>query len=157
MDYRDIARNFGILNRRSQAFITTACTPLGIGFTEYTVLLKLYMQEGCNQEELSSMLAMDKSLTARTVKSLESKGFIYRSQTDADKRLKRIYTTDYGASLKETLMDLLQGWIDILAQGIEEGTVEAVFKGLHIAAENAIKAEIRGMACNLVRRNEDET
>jgi hypothetical protein len=88
MDKLDVARQFGLLNRRSQAFITAACADMGIAFSECVLLLKLYHRAGINQENMSAILFIDKAATTRTIKSLEKKGFIKRQQSDDDKRMK---------------------------------------------------------------------
>lgn len=143
MNYQDAARCFGILDRRSQAYIISSCAHWNIGFSEYSLLLKLYVNEGCHQEELASLMAADKAWVARTVKALEEKNLIRRVQDQEDRRLKRIYITEYGHSLRDPLFAVLERWIDRLAEGMEEGLVQQVLRGLSIAAEAASRLDIR--------------
>ena len=96
MDYSQIRYAFGVLNRRSQAYITDACRPWHIGYSEYVVLEELYRGDGCSQDELSRQLSVDKGLVARCVKSLEEKGYVRRRQDEKDKRFKYIYLTETG-------------------------------------------------------------
>ena len=42
MDYLDIAHCFGVIRRRSQAFVVEACEKLHLTYSEYALLLKLY-------------------------------------------------------------------------------------------------------------------
>ena len=96
MDYRNASRWFGILNRRSQAYIVKACEPLDITFSEYVLILNLYDHEGVSQEDMAGLMFVDKAVVARTIKSLEAKGYVRRVQGEQDKRIKRLYTTEKG-------------------------------------------------------------
>lgn len=51
----------------------------------------MYFNEGINQEELSALVFLDKSLTARAIKSLEEKGFIRRKTVKKIKELKNLF------------------------------------------------------------------
>ena len=82
MDYLDIAHCFGVIRRRSQAFVVEACEKLHLTYSEYALLLKLYDAEGCSQDDMAGMLYLDKAVVTRVIKTLEGKGFIYREQDD---------------------------------------------------------------------------
>ncbi len=90
----DIAKFVGILNRKFQAYINYSFKDIDISFSEYIFLLNLYDNEGINQEELSTMLFIDKAATTRVIQSLEKKGFLKRKPCDKDKRAKKIYFTE---------------------------------------------------------------
>ncbi len=137
MDELDIARQFGLLNRRSQAFITTACGDMGIAFSECVLLLNLYHRAGINQENMSAILFVDKAATTRTIKSLEKKGFIKRKQSKADKRVKKLYLTEKGEATKEPIFAILERWMDFLSEGMDKATFDTVLKGLKFIAEKA--------------------
>lgn len=141
MDNLDIARQFGILNRRSQAFISAACTDMGIGFSECVLLMNLYRREGINQEDMSAVLFIDKAATARTIKSLEKKGFIKREQTDEDKRVKKLYLTEKGEATKKPVFAILDKWMNFLSEGMDETTFYTVRKGLKILADKVSSTE----------------
>ena len=51
MDYSQIRYTFGVLNRRSQAYITDACRPWRIGYSEYVLLVELYRGDGCSPQQ----------------------------------------------------------------------------------------------------------
>ena len=66
MDYVSIGRCFTILHRRSQAFVTAACARLHLTYSEYVLMIRLYDAEGASQEELASMLYLDKAVVTRS-------------------------------------------------------------------------------------------
>ena len=152
MDKLDVARQFGLLNRRSQAFIATACTDMGISFSECVLLLNLYHRAGINQENMSAILFIDKAATTRTIKSLEKKGFIKRQQSDDDKRVKKLYLTEKGEATKEPIFAILERWMNFLSEGMDQATFDTVLKGLSFIAEKASSKEFYA----LCEKEEDE-
>lgn len=137
MDYSQIRYAFGMLNRRSQAYITDACRPWHIGYSEYVVLEELYRGDGCSQDELSKALSVDKGLVARCVKSLEEKGYVQRRQDERDKRFKYIYLTEKARHVQEQLMRLSEIWIRALTRDMNEDLIAATIQGMTQAAGNA--------------------
>jgi MarR family transcriptional regulator, organic hydroperoxide resistance regulator len=147
MDLLTLARNVGIFNRQTQAYITTAFSSLEISFTECIFFMNLFDHEGINQEELSSMLFIDKSATARAIKSLERKELIVREVTKDDRRAKKIFLTDKGKDYKKHFYSLLEKWEEFTTEGMDKETINLVFKGLQVMAEkssNANFAELTG-------------
>jgi MarR family transcriptional regulator, organic hydroperoxide resistance regulator len=141
MDKLDAARQFGLLNRRSQAFIATACADMGISFSECVLLLNLYHRVGINQENMSAILFIDKAATTRTIKSLEKKGFVKRQQSDDDKRVKKLYLTEKGEATQEPISAILERWMNFLSEGMDPATLETVLKGLNFIAKKASSKE----------------
>ena len=108
MDYLDIAHCFGVIRRRSQAFVVEACEKLHLTYSEYALLLKLYDAEGCSQDDMAGMLYLDKAVVTRVIKTLEGKGFIYREQDDKDRRMKRLYVTEFGKTQEEFIKNIIK-------------------------------------------------
>ncbi|KMO87853.1 hypothetical protein AB840_00245 [Megasphaera cerevisiae DSM 20462] len=142
MDYSRIGFNFGMLNRRSQAYISHACQPWNIRYSEYVILMELYIRDGCSQDELARAMTTDKGLVARNIKTLEKKGLIRREQDEKDRRFKYIYLTDSAFSLHEALLDVLKKWILCITEGMDRILIEQTIQGLQIAAANASKINI---------------
>jgi len=141
MNIKNFTRFFGILNRQFQTYIIGAFKDIGLGYSECIFLANLYENEGINQEELSSILLIDKAITAKTIKSLETKGFLIRRMCEKDKRAKNIYLTDKGMKYKEQIIYLLEKWIDYISEGIDKETRDFVFKELQFMAEKASNAD----------------
>ena len=137
MDYSQIRYTFGVLNRRSQAYITDACRPWRIGYSEYVLLVELYRGDGCSQDELSRQLSVDKGLIARCVKSLEENGYVRRRQDEKDKRFKYIYLTEQGQQARDGLLHISEVWIQALTRNMDERMLASTLQGLQRAAQNA--------------------
>lgn len=130
----------GVLNRQSQAYISNAFKNIDISYSECVFLSNLYDNEGINQEELSSILFIDKTITAKSIKSLEEKGFLIREKCEMDKRSKRLYLTDKGRNCKEEIFSSLEKWINFITDGMDRKTKNIVFNGLKLMAERAASA-----------------
>lgn len=142
MDYSNIGYHFGVLNRRSQAYITHVCKPWNLSYSEYVILMELYQGDGCSQDELTQRLTADKGLVARTSKSLEAKGFIARRQDAVDKRLKRLSVLPPGERLRPTLQRILQCWMDALTADLSEEAVQTTSRCLEQAAQRAASVDV---------------
>lgn len=136
----NIERFVGVLNRQSQAYISNAFKNIDISYSECIFLANLYDNEGINQEELSSILFIDKTITAKSIKSLEEKGFLIREKCKTDKRSKRLYLTNKGRDCKEEVFSFLEKWINFITDGMDRKTKNIVFKGLQLMAERAASA-----------------
>lgn len=140
MNLLSLARYVGIFNRQTQAYITAAVSSMNLSFSEYILLMNLYDNEGINQEELSSMLFIDKAATARSIKSLEEKGLIAREVATDDKRSKKLFLTDDSKNNKDYFCSLLEKWEDYTTEGMDAETKDCVFKGFRVIAEKSAGA-----------------
>ncbi len=141
MDYRNAARVFGILDRRSQNYIVLACEKLQLTFLEYVLLRNLYDHEGIRQEDMAALMSVDKAVVARTIKLLEAKGLVRRVQGQRDKREKCIYVTDAGKAQEVFLRDIVRRWIDYLTEGLDAAAFKALLQSFSQLAARAQSAD----------------
>lgn len=139
MDLSSHTRNFGILSRQLQTYINLAFKSLDLDYWEIVLMANLYDNEGINQEQLSYILYIDKSVTAKTIKSLMNKGYVIRKACEQDKRAKMLYLTDKGRESKNEIFELIEKWISCVFNGIDRNSQDFVIKELELMAENAKK------------------
>jgi DNA-binding MarR family transcriptional regulator len=130
-----IGRLISILYRQSQVYMNYALKELNMSSSEYPFMITLYNNEGINQEELSSRLLIDKAATARAIKSLEEKGYVRREKNEKDKRSNKIYVTDKGKSCQDKIQTALNGWTQLLTEGINDEVNTLVFNTLKTMTE----------------------
>ena len=157
MEYLDVAHSFGVLHRRSQAFIAKSFAHLNIGYIEFVLLQTLLQGDGLSQDDLAMELTADKSLVARNVKTLEEKGYIRRVQDTEDRRYKHLYVTKKGKYLQPFLQETIRRWMDILTQDIDETLVRQTISGMALAADNAVRADINVLTANKGGEAHEET
>ena len=105
-------------------------------------MIRLYDAEGASQEELASMLYLDKAVVTRSLASLEQKGMVHREQDGRDRRIKRIYPTEFAQTQKTFLQGIIRAWVRYLAAGMEQAEVETTIRGFHDAAKRACELRI---------------
>jgi len=141
MDYKNAARVFSILDRRSQNYIVLACEKLQLTFLEYLLLRNLYDNEGIRQEDMAALMSVDKAVVARTIKLLEAKDLVRRVQGQRDKREKCIYVTEAGKAQEVFLRDIVRRWIDYLTDGLEPAAFKALLQSFSQLAARAQSAD----------------
>ena len=109
-----IGRYVSQIYRKGNAYIGKQLSHIGVGSGQFMFLLQLYRKDGRSQEELSEILNIDKGTTARAIKKLEDDGFLYRERDENDKRAYKIYLTDKGNDVKDTIVEALNSWEDII-------------------------------------------
>ena len=112
-------RLINLLARKSQGYITDAMRPFGLTAAEQPFFMALLHNEGVTQERLTALVGVDKSVTARVVKSMEQKGFLSRIQDDADRRQNLLFPTDKSKAIAEDVKAALDRFNDLLTAGIE--------------------------------------
>jgi MarR family transcriptional regulator, organic hydroperoxide resistance regulator len=136
-----LARYIGIFSRQTQAYITFTLKDMDLSYSEHIILMNLYENEGIYQEELSSMLAIDKALTARSVKSLEKKEFVIRKVIPQDRRYKRLFLTDKAKKQKNYFYSLLKKWEDYIIEDMDPIMKEQIFAGFKTMAAKSADAD----------------
>lgn len=112
-----IHRNlFSILNSKLQD------TP--IRRNQYEFLYLIAHNEGITQKEISKILFVDKSTTAKAVKSLSSLGYVTKEQIPEDRRSERLYLTEKGKLLKTRIMSIVLEVIEITTRNLSAEEVE---------------------------------
>lgn len=86
----------------------------------------LQSHEGITQEELMALLYIDKATTARSLKSLELKGYLIRLHDVANRRQNRLYLT----GLKEPVRDELSKLNIKITYGIDPVVLDLFYSAL---------------------------
>lgn len=136
---REMRKCISILYRQFQTYINNNTKDLGIGASEYIFLMEMYKKNNMSQEELSRSLIVDKAATARAIKSLEEKEYIFRVKDKNDKRTNRIKLTEKGIQVQGRLIDLLEQWNISTAKDIDTKTLNIVFETIKKMSTNAIE------------------
>lgn len=124
------------IHRKSNVFITKRLSKYGIGSGQYMFLLKLYRQDGINQEALAESLFIDKGTTARAIKKLEEEDIVYRIKDEKDKRAYGIYLTDKAKDIKKEVFDILKELENTITFNLSKEEKDGIIKILKKISEN---------------------
>ena len=86
--------------RSVQKYFAKELAQYHIGWGHFAILMSLYDQEGCSQDSLAQSRGFDKTMIAKSILRLEEEGIVYRKIDPEDKRIKRLYLTEKGITLK---------------------------------------------------------
>lgn len=138
-----IGRLISILHRQSQIYINCVLKEYGITSAEYAFLLYLYKKDGITQDDLSTYLYIDKSATARAIKSLEEKGYIIRSKDSIDKRCNRVYLTEKAKAHEDEIKKRILKWSQFLTEDMDEETINMTFTLLEGMVEKVERTKLK--------------
>jgi len=136
---QDLGRWISIIHRLGQVHLGIALADQDIGPGQAAFLAELARSDGPTQEELSSLLRIDKGNTTRRLCALERSGFVERRPDPADRRLRRVFLTESGQNATAQL---------VAAQGTWEGTL---LRGLSPREQALLPKLLQRMAINAER------
>ena len=137
--YEDMRIYISVLYRQFQIYINNNTKDLQISASEYIFLMEMYKNDNMSQEQLSKNLIIDKSDTARAIKSLEEKEYIIRKKDDNDKRTNRIKLTKKGIEIKDRLSNLLEEWNNEITSDIDKNLLNTVIDTINKMSIKAIE------------------
>ena len=79
---------------------------LDITYLQYIVLMVLWQEPSLNVKELGQRLRLDSGTLTPLLKRLENKGFVTRSRSDQDERVRIITITRAGKALQKKAADI---------------------------------------------------
>ena len=94
-----ILREIGKIYRALNSFSDSILKQHNLEKGQYQYLLRVNENPGINQQNLSSILLVDKTTTAKSVNKLVNKGYVSKKVAVADKRNFNLYTTEKGKQL----------------------------------------------------------
>jgi DNA-binding MarR family transcriptional regulator len=84
--------------------MTSIVEPYGLTHAHAIYLIALHLQDGQTMVGLSRFLDLDTANTNRVIKLLREKGFVYDDRSDSSQKKFRIFLTEEGKKLAETVM-----------------------------------------------------
>ena len=110
-----------------------------ISHAEFRVLLYIDPTQGSSMGDIAARWSMHMSNLAKTVSSLITRGYIYKRQSEDDKRVKLLFLTETGSVTKEKFIREFEGRINVILESVDDNHVDAALN-----AVNSILEQIRG-------------
>ena len=101
------------------------------------ILRILDLEDGITQDDIKSLLHMDKGALAKTIKPLITEGYIIRQTKTEDRRAYRVMLTKKGRNIMPHLSEIIAKWINVLTSGLTKEEAETAFNLLSHMSENA--------------------
>lgn len=126
----------GCLYRCAQAYFDRELKKFDLSMATYPYLLSLSKNEGINQNEISRILYVDKSMSAKSIKKLIALGYVNKNEDKKDARAYKLYLTDKAKDIIPKILKVRDKWINILSQGSDNEKIETSIDFLRKALGN---------------------
>ena len=108
-----------VANQAAKVF-DTELKKYGLTIALWPTMMCLWEEEGVTQSEISAKSKVENSTTTRTIDKLEKLGLVERRTDPNSRRSFRIYLTEQGLALKETLLPIPMAINKKLLSSLEE-------------------------------------
>ncbi len=98
-----IIREIGTIARSLDSIANIEFREHALAKGQYIYLVRIAENPGLIQEQLSEMVAVDRSTVARSVQKLEQNGFVRREVSDDNRKNKCLYATEKGHEIARWL------------------------------------------------------
>lgn len=102
------------------------------------VLKKLHDKDGISQNELALLIFRNKSSLTRLLSKMERKKYIVRKQCKEDKRINKVYLTDFGKDTYKKVKPVLKQMIDRLEQNFSQTEKQQIIETLKKIQSNFV-------------------
>ena len=135
--HKSVGRIISCIHRFTHIHLNNQLEPLKIGIGQLHFLMRLYNNDGINQETLAHTLKTDKATSARAIKKLEIEGYVTRKKDESDKRAYKIYLTKKARDLQLKIRRITREWTNTLLTDFSEEEKKLLFSFLDRIAQNA--------------------
>ena len=115
---QSVGKYISIIHRTGSSFLSKEFSKFNIGSGQYMYLIHLYKNDGLSQEELTEILNIDKGTTAKSIKKLETEGFVMRVKYKNYKRINRVYLTPKALEIKDEFLSSINAWENTLTSNL---------------------------------------
>lgn len=125
--------------RSVQKYFSKELEEFNIGWGHFAILMALYNQEGRSQDSLAQSRGFDKTMITKSILRLEKEGLVYREIDEEDKRIKRLYLTEKGKTLKPELQKVGLKLNELLLQNFDKEEISTAVETVRKIALNAAR------------------
>ncbi|WP_040057698.1 MarR family winged helix-turn-helix transcriptional regulator [Priestia filamentosa] len=92
----DVLREIGMIARALDSISNIEFKEHNLTKGQYLYLVRIYEYPGIIQEKLAEMIKVDRTTAARSIKKLETEGFIEKKDDHHNKKIKKLFPTEKG-------------------------------------------------------------
>ncbi len=133
-----LGRLIACLERQGRHHFERELEPCGLGANTHRIISMLYHRGGCQQNELSDALVLDKATMSRAVKRLLDAGYVRRRRAARDGRAYRISLTPKAVGVMPAIREARQLWTRILSAGLSPREKASAVRLLERMHQNAL-------------------
>lgn len=135
----------GIYYRKIQIYMKKAFKQIGISFDEGIILQYLLVNPGVTQDHIAEALALDAAAVARSLKSMEQRGYLLRTVDETNQRRKLTNITPVGAQVAERIIRAMDAWDNEIFKGLSDERVAALTESTSFLQRRAEEIDISSL------------
>lgn len=108
----------------------------GMTRAQWVILKRLERTPGLSQNELASLLEVEPITVGRLIDRLEGRGLVERRDDPKDRRIHRLHLTPKSKPILREIADNIVAMDAIMANGIDEKTLDLIASGLKTMKAN---------------------
>ncbi len=117
------------LYREKNKILSKKLEQYSLGNGQFQILNEIAWNDGISQEKISEIRMINKSATAKSVKRLIDKGYIFKERDEKDKRAYCLHCTEKGKQMIPKIRDIVNARESLLSKNIDEKEIK-LFKAL---------------------------
>lgn len=126
-----------ILYRCNHKYYDKALDEYGLGYTQLSLLLTIYENEGVSMNELAILGSYDKGTITKAIQKLEQSDLVRVENSTVDKRSKMLYTGEKATKIIPKLYLIRQEWNDYLSEEINDSDLKTYYSVLEKMIDKA--------------------
>jgi len=103
---------------------------LDLSKEQWSVLKRLHVNDGQPQNNLAFITHRDKTSMTRLINSMESENLVERKTDENDRRVNRIFLTDYGKEVIQKVQPIMYDLIPAVQESLGEEEIETLITTL---------------------------
>ena len=112
----------------------------GVSAAELPYIIRIYAESNMlTQRDLCDLFFVSEPVVARTVKNLESKGFIIRNKDPKNRTRKLLSLTDRGVEISKRMFDINDEWEKAILKDMTSEEIESFKKAMRKIALSSLK------------------
>ncbi|PPA69743.1 MarR family winged helix-turn-helix transcriptional regulator [Jeotgalibacillus proteolyticus] len=136
---KSVGRMVSTVHRYGYMHLSKTFDQFGLGRGQVKFLMALFEQNDQTQEQIATVLKMDKTTTARAVRKLEDEGYVTRRPHPTDRRSQIVSLTEKAFEMEPLIRSILEEWTTALTKDFTEEEKELALNLLRRMADNAVK------------------
>jgi len=112
-----------IAQKQTMAMLADRLSPLGVTPAQWQVLVVLWEQDGIVQRDIAERMVIEQATLTRTLDRMERDGFVERRRDENDRRRTRVFVTERGFGLINTLVPEVMAVLSTITSGFSEDEI----------------------------------
>ncbi|MCX3065896.1 MarR family transcriptional regulator [Cetobacterium somerae] len=148
---KEILREIGMISRCCATISDIEFKEINLSKGQYLYLVRIYENPGIIQDKVASLLKVDRSTAAKSIKKLVEHGLVKKEKDEHNKKELKLYCTEKGAKLYPFLQREEEYSTEVITENITQDEIEITLKVLYKMRIN-IEKEWENMKKGIIRR-----